>query len=265
MMETPLYIDTHAHLYDEAFQEDVEAVLSRAKAAGIVQFILPGIDASTQEQLEALCDQHPESCYPCIGLHPTSVGENWKEELTLIEKRLSTRQYYAIGEIGLDGYWSTTYMAEQQEVFFRQLCWAVEQNLPVIIHLREATEALFTVLERFRKEHRSLPKGVFHAFSGSIETYHRIQQYGDFHFGIGGVATYKKAGIADTIPFIPLDRLLLETDAPYLTPVPHRGKRNEPTYIPHIAERIAQLKQLPLETVAATTTQQARLLFQLPD
>ncbi len=264
-MDTPIYIDTHAHLYDEAFQPDRTAVIERAVGSGVRQFLLPGIDSSTQADLEALADEYPSRCFPCVGLHPTSVDAHWKQELALVENRIGKRNYHALGEIGLDGYWSKTYLKEQQEIFYRQLCWASETDLPVIIHLREATDALFEVLERFRREGKRLPRGVFHAFSGSFETYQRICSYGDFHFGIGGVCTYKKAAIAQTLTQLPLTALLLETDAPYLTPVPHRGKRNEPSYIPLIAEAIARLKQCPLEEVARTSTAQARQLFNLPD
>lgn len=263
-MDAPIYIDTHAHLYDEAFDTDREATLARAIAAGVTRLILPGIDSTTQAALEALADQHPDQCFPCIGLHPTSIGKNWQDELAAVKNRLDSRPYTAIGEIGLDGYWSREFMEEQKEAFYQQLTWAYERNLPVIIHLREATDALFEVLDRFRNEKRPVPQGVFHAFSGSFEVYERIDQYGDFYFGIGGVSTYKKAGIADTLTNLPLERILLETDAPYLTPVPHRGKRNEPAYIPHIAERIAQLKNCPLHTVSETTTRNAEQLFHLP-
>lgn len=263
-MDAHLFIDTHAHLYDEAFDTDREATIERAQLAGVTRFILPGIDASTQPALENLADRYPDCCFACVGLHPTSINNQWEEELALVQQRLHKRSYVAIGEIGLDGYWSREFIREQQEAFYRQLVWASERNLPVIIHLREATDFLFEVLDRFRNEKKVLPQGVFHAFSGSTETYERICQYGDFYFGIGGVSTYKKAGIAETLTHIPLTRILLETDAPYLTPVPYRGKRNEPAYIPFIAQRIAELKNCSLQEVSETTTQNALNLFNLP-
>ncbi len=260
-MDTPIYIDTHAHLYDEAFQPDRTAVIERAVGSGVRQFLLPGIDSSTQADLEALADEYPSHCFPCIGLHPTSVDAHWKQELALVENRIGKRNYHALGEIGLDGYWSKTYLKEQQEIFYRQLYWASETDLPVIIHLREATDALFEVLERFRREGKRLPRGVFHAFSGSFETYQRICSYGNFHFGIGGVCTYKKAAIAQTLTQLPLTALLLETDAPYLTPVPHRGKRNEPMLVQHTAAKIAEIRNMSVEELVEATYQNGKRIY----
>lgn len=263
-MGTPTYIDTHAHLYDEAFAQDLDEVLLRAAEAGVSGFVLPAIDNASQPRLEETADRHPGRCFPCTGLHPTSVGDGWKKELDAVERRLGQRTYHAVGEIGLDGYWSREYMAQQKEVFAVQLQWAAEAGLAAIVHLREATDALFEVLDRFRNRGRELPCCVFHAFSGSPETFRRISAYGDFYFGIGGTSTYRNSSLPETLRRIPPDRLVLETDCPWLPPVPHRGKRNEPAFLIHSAAVAAGATGLTLEELARTTTENARRIFRLP-
>jgi TatD DNase family protein len=253
------YIDTHVHLYDEAYDADFTTVLERIKGSGVIKCILPGIDSSYYARQESCARRCDGFAVQAMGLHPTSVGENWKEELNFVLAKLHEgNKYVAVGEIGMDGYWSKEFIKEQAEVFEKQIIVASELNLPVIIHAREATNEIFEVLDRVK--HLSL-KGVFHAFAGSIETFERIASYGNFKVGIGGVVTYKNAAIAKTIEKIPLDSILLETDAPWLTPVPFRGKRNESTYLEHIASKIAQIKNVPLEEVAAHTTCNAQKLF----
>ncbi len=255
-----MLIDTHCHLYDEAFRPDFDAVLDRARAAGMECCVMPGIDRSCHDALLAVADALPGFAFPCIGLHPTSVGENWREELAFVRDHLVDRRFYAIGEIGLDEYWSKDHLKEQIRVLEEQLSLASETGLPVIIHLREATEDFFRVLEDLRGVSF---RGVMHAFSGSYETYRRLLTFADFKFGIGGVVTYKNAGIARALEQMSLDDIVLETDCPWLTPVPYRGKRNEPSYVALVAEKVADIKAVPLEEVGAKTTDNARKLFNL--
>ena len=253
-----MFIDTHSHLYDEAFAGEEDLAVERAVRAGVTKMILPDIDASTRDAMFALADRHPEHLFPCIGLHPTSIGEDWRKDLDKVMAFDFSRKVYAVGEIGLDCYWSKDFLKEQQEAFRLQLELAAKKSLPVIIHSRESTELILGIL----KEMRSLGiKGVMHAYSGSIETYRELQDIGDWYIGIGGVLTYKKASIAESVRQIPLDRIILETDSPYLTPVPFRGRRNESSYIPHIAGKLAVQKDTDIDEVASVTTENARKLF----
>jgi TatD DNase family protein len=255
-----MLIDTHCHLYDEAFRDDFAAVLARAREAGLEACVMPGIDRSCHDALLAVADALPDFAFPCIGLHPTSVGENWQEELDFVKTHLADRPWRAVGEIGLDEYWSKEFVKEQIRVLEEQVVLAAEAELPVIIHLREATDDFFRVLEDLRGVSF---RGVLHAYTGSYETYRRLLNLGHFRFGIGGVVTYKNAGIAAAVEKMSLQDILLETDCPWLTPVPFRGKRNEPAHVRLVAEKIAQIKQVPLEEVAATTTSNARAFFKL--
>ena len=255
-----MIVDTHCHLYDEAFRPDFDDVLTRAREAGLEACVMPGIDRSCHESLVAMADALPGFAFPCIGLHPTSVSETWEEELAFVKEHFADRRWYAVGEIGLDEYWSKDFVKEQIRVLEEQIVLAAEAGLPVIIHLREATEDFFRVLEDLRGVDF---RGVMHAFSGSYETYRRLLTYADFRFGIGGVVTYKNAGVALAVEKMSLDDIVTETDCPWLTPVPFRGKRNEPSYVRLVVEKIAQIKQLPYEDVAASTTRNARRLFNL--
>ena len=264
-MERYSYIDTHTHLYDEAFDSDLNETISRIKDAGVVKLVFPGIDSENYGRQSRVAAAHPEFVYEAIGLHPTSVGVNWRDELEFVKERLKERngvangnKYVAIGEIGVDGYWSKEFIEEQKIVFKEQVILAREYALPIIVHVRDAIEQVLEVLEELGYDDI---RGVFHAFSGSYETYCRLKRYGDIKIGIGGVVTYKNAGVAKVIEKVPLSDIVLETDAPWLTPVPYRGKRNESTYIPVIAEKIAQIKGCSLEGVAVATTSNARELF----
>ena len=251
------FTDTHTHIYDEAFAGEEDLVIERALEAGVSKMILPDIDSQTRQSMFDLADRHPGVLFPCLGLHPTSVDARWQEELSLLEK-YADKKIWAIGEIGMDCYWSREFVKEQEEVFRTQLEMAARLELPVIIHSRESTELIINIL----KDCRSLNvRGVFHAFSGSLETFMELQRLGDWYIGIGGVLTYKKASIAETVKEIPLERILLETDSPYLTPVPYRGRRNESAYVPHIASRLAELTGRDVEEIAATTTDNATKLF----
>ena len=244
------FIDTHAHLYDEAFDGDLDEVIGKIKGAGVVKCILPAIDSASFARQQEVAVKYGDFTPQAMGLHPTSVGENWKEELDFALSEIDKGGYIAVGEIGVDGYWSRDFIEQQKEAFRVQMEVAYKKNLPVIIHVREATEEVFQVLDSLGG---NIPRGVFHAFSGSWETYDRLSRYGDFMVGIGGVVTYKNAGVAKSIENIPLDRIVLETDCPYLTPEPNRGKRNNSLYLPHVVETIAQLKKLDRETVEAVT------------
>ena len=250
-------IDTHSHLYDEAYAAEEDLAVARSVEAGVGKIIVPDIDSESRERMFALTDRHPGTLFPCIGIHPTSVKAEWKKEMELLEQSAG-RKVYAIGEVGIDCYWSKEHIQEQKEVFKIMLNMAHERNLPVIIHSRDAGDIILTILKECR--HLDL-RGVFHAFSGSIETYREIQKLGNWSVGIGGVLTFKKASIAETVKSIPLEKILLETDAPYLTPVPHRGKRNESSYIPLIAAKLAELQGISLEQVAEQTTANAEKLF----
>lgn len=253
------FTDTHSHLYDEAFAGEEDAALERAVEAGVTRLIFPDIDSQSREAMFAFADRHPGKIYPCLGLHPTSVDADWEKEMSHMEGYLG-RRIHAIGEIGIDCYWSKEFLDQQKEVLRIQLEMASRLDLPVIIHSRESTELIINIM----KECRHLgTRGVFHAYSGSRETFRELDRLGDWYIGIGGVLTYKKASIAETVKDIPLDRILLETDSPYLTPVPFRGKRNESSYIPYIAQRLAELKGLDISEIAATTTENAHKLFRI--
>ena len=253
------FIDTHSHLYDEAFAEDMDLAVERAIQEGVSQIILPDIDSNSREQMFNLAHRHPEHLYPCLGLHPTSIDAGWKTEMEKMEG-FKDESIVAIGEIGIDCYWSKEFLEQQKEAFVQQLHMAHERNLPVIIHSRESTEIILDILKKCRALNL---RGVFHAYSGSKETYREIQKSGDWYIGIGGVLTFKKASIAETVKEIPLERIILETDSPYLTPVPFRGKRNESAYIPHIAYKLAELKGLDIREVAIQTTENAKSLFKI--
>ncbi len=251
------FIDTHTHLYDAAYDGDGAGAVRRAIGAGVTKMVMPDTDESVRDAMFALCGEFPENAFPCLGLHPTEFKDNWKEELEMLD-RFVDRKIVAIGEVGIDLHWRSDNLDAQIEVFRHQLEIALKRNLPVIIHNREATGQIFRVLDDFRG--RGL-HGVFHAYSGSAETFREMERYGDWFVGIGGVLTFKKASIAETVKAIPLERIVLETDSPYLTPVPYRGTRNESAYIPLIAEKLSSLKDVPIEDVAAVTTKNAEKLF----
>ena len=256
------FVDTHTHLYDEAFDGDRSQVMERVLASGVDRWIFPGIDSTSFKAQMEVYEEYREHTFMGMGLHPKSVGENWKDELefALGELKAHKDRYIAVGEIGLDAYWSRDFFSQQKEVLATQLEYAAKENLPVIIHERSATQEMLDLVSGFKGRIR----GVFHAFTGSIETYRRIASLGGFKVGIGGVVTFKNAGIAKVVADIPLENILLETDSPYLTPAPHRGQRNESSYIPLIAAKIAEVKGIGIEEVAEQTTKNAEELFCLP-
>jgi len=254
------FIDTHTHIFLEEFDSDVSEVVQRAKEAGVNRFYLPNIDVESIERLHILSDRYPDLCYPMMGLHPTSVGPDFRKDLKIIESWLGKRKYAAIGEIGLDLYWDKTFLKEQIEAFEIQLQWSIERNLPVAIHTREAFPVVF---ESIHKIGADKLRGIFHSFGGSREELEEIVRLHNFMIGINGIVTYKNANFRDYLPLLPIERILLETDAPYLSPVPYRGKRNEPAYLPAIAERIAGVYELPLEVIVEKTTENALQLFKV--
>lgn len=250
-------IDTHCHLYVEAFQDDRAAMIERAVEEGVVQLLLPAIDSSELEAMLALETAFPGNCKAMMGLHPCSVKEDYKEELALVKTWLDKRSFIAIGEMGLDYYWDKTFIKEQQEAFRQQVQWSLDYDLPVVIHSRSSVQDCINILKEFTGKR---PRGVFHCFSDDLATAHQIMDLG-FYMGIGGVVTYKKAALAEVVKDIPMEWLLLETDAPYLPPVPFRGKRNESAYIKYVAAKIAEIKHMPIESIAAITTQNAKKIF----
>lgn len=253
-----MLIDTHTHLYSEQFQEDRTAMIQRAIAAGVERMYLPNIDLASIDGMHALEKEFPNNCFAMMGLHPCSVDENWEDVLAKMKQHLEKRPYVAIGEIGIDLYWDKTFMEQQKAAFRTQIRWAKEMGLPIVIHARDSFPEIYEVLD---EENDERLKGIFHCFTGTIEDVNKIKAYGGFYFGIGGVVTYKKSELPDVIPHIPLDRLLLETDAPYLPPVPFRGKRNESAYVVHTAEKIAEILGFPMMQIRDVTTQNALSIF----
>ena len=252
-------IDTHCHLYLEEFKTDITDVIKRAEAEGVNKFYLPAIDSAETENIFLLEKKFPGKCIAMMGLHPCSVKENYLDELSLVEEWLSKRKFAAVGEIGLDFYWDKTFIEQQFEAFRIQIGLSLQYNLPIVIHTRNAMQETIDVVKEF------VPKGVrgiFHCFGGSYQNAKEIIDAG-FYLGIGGVLTYKKSGLAEVLEKIDLQHIVLETDSPYLTPVPFRGKRNESSYIKFIAEKLAQIKNVPVEEVDAITTANAEKIFGL--
>lgn len=251
------YIDSHAHIYAKAFNEDRAEVLERAGEKGVYRLYMPNIDvASIDEMLETEL-RYPQ-CVPMMGLHPCSVQKDFERQLYIMEDWLGKRNFAAVGEIGLDLYWDKSFIAQQKEAFRIQVKWAKEHNLPVVIHTREAMPQTLELLEELQD---GTLRGVLHCFTGNLEEAQKAITLG-FYLGIGGVATFKNGGLDAVLPHVPLERLLLETDSPYLAPVPHRGKRNSPEYIPLIASRVAELVNKEVAEIAEITTAASLSLFQ---
>ena len=253
------FIDTHAHVYAEELTSDLDLIMKNAIAVGVNKIIMPAIDSTTLDAMLKVEQQFPEQCIAMMGLHPCYVKENHKEELKLVEDWIGKRKFIAIGEIGLDFYWDKTFTKEQHIVFETQMQWALDLNLPIAIHTRNAMGETIEAVKPFAKKGL---RGVFHCFSGSKESAEQIIGMG-FHLGLGGVLTYKNAGVAEAVKDIPMEYLVLETDAPYLAPVPYRGKTNEPAYMIEVAKKLAEIKSLPLHEIAAITTSNAEKLFGL--
>lgn len=251
-------VDTHCHLYAAEFKEDIDEVIQNAKSAGVRNFFLPAIDNETYQEMMNLESRFPGECYAMMGLHPCSVKEDYKENLALVENWLSQRRFIAIGESGLDFYWDKTFIAEQYEALKMQIGWALKYKLPIVLHTRDAMQETIDVV---KANFQDGLKGVFHCFGGTLDEAKQVIETG-FLLGIGGVVTYKKSGLDAVLKEIDLKYLVLETDAPYLSPVPFRGKRNESSYLTFIAEKIAEIKGLSVAEVKNATTENAIGLFQ---
>lgn len=251
-------IDTHSHLYDEAFDEDIDIVINNALEKGVAKIILPAIDTSSLERQKKLSASYPDIFYQMIGVHPTSIKEDYRKELDVVYNEISTNadSYVAIGEIGLDYYWDTTFAHEQQTALITQIEWANKYQKPVALHVRNAYAEIFEVLEKHSVDRR----GVLHCFSGTLSDAKKAVDMG-YMLGIGGVVTFKKNELAKIVAELPLQNILLETDAPYLAPTPYRGKRNESAYVLNVAQMVAEIKNTSLEHVAETTLQNAIELF----
>jgi TatD DNase family protein len=251
-------IDTHAHLYSKEFDDDIEAVVSRARQVGIEHIILPNVDASSIARMHDLEARYPNYCHAAMGLHPTSVDAHYKASLAEVDLWLKKRPYVAIGEIGIDLYWDKTYLNEQIEAFEQQISWALQYRYPVIIHMRDSFDETFNCLQHFSGQHLT---GVFHSFTGTTEQAEKIIAFGGFKFGINGVVTFKNSGLDKVVSQIGLEHLLLETDAPYLTPTPHRGKRNETSYTALVAQKLASVFDLPMGEVEKVTSENTKKVF----
>ncbi len=253
------WIDTHTHLYLEEFKLDLDQVIQRATENGLVNVLLPNIDVSTIPEVDAMCQDYPEIARGMMGLHPCSVNENYLHDLDIIGKKLYSNTYIGVGEVGLDLYWDKTNFEIQKQAFITQINWAKELKLPLSIHTREATTEALQIIETLQD---GSVKGVFHCFGGSVEEARRVSDLG-MYLGLGGVTTYQKSNLPDILNQFGLDRIVLETDAPYLTPVPHRGKRNESAYIPIIGARIAEILSVDIREVSLITTKNAKEVFKL--
>ncbi|MCO5259555.1 MAG: TatD family hydrolase [Crocinitomicaceae bacterium] len=257
-----MLIDTHTHLFSEEFNTDRTEVVERAIKSGVEKLLLPNIDSSSLDAMFELCNQFPDNCYPMVGLHPGSVDANFEQQLNSVKKALfeNTSKCVAVGEIGMDLYWDKSHVEQQRIVFSEQVKWAKELRLPIVIHAREAFDEIFAILDELNDENLS---GVFHCFTGNIEQANKALSYGNFKLGIGGVLTYKKSDLPEVLTEIDLKHLVLETDSPYLPPVPFRGKRNESSYILHVAEKLTSVYNVSIKTIEEITTANAKELFNL--
>ena len=249
--------DTHTHLYSEQFDEDRKAMIQRAKDAGVSRFFIPAIDSSYTDRMLTLEEENPEDVFLMMGLHPTSVRENYLEELHHVKEWIDKKSFYAIGEIGIDLYWDTTFLKQQQEAFRTQIKWAKSQKLPIVIHCRDAFDEIFEVLESEKGDDL---RGIFHCFTGNLEQAKQAISY-NMKLGIGGVATFKNGKIDKFLNEIDLKHIVLETDAPYLAPKPFRGKRNESAYITNVVDKLVDIYQVSYQEIAQITTQNSKDVF----
>lgn len=252
-----IFTDTHTHLYANQFDEDRNQMVQRALDLGIKRFFIPAIDSETTQSMFALEKQFPKNMFLMMGLHPTHVKENFEEELAHVKKWLDKRDFYAVGEIGIDLYWDTSFLQQQQDAFRQQISWAKEKNLPIVIHCRDAFEEVFEVLEEMKDDKLY---GIFHCFTGNLEQAKKAISY-NLKLGIGGVVTFKNGKIDAFLNEIPLENIVLETDAPYLAPTPFRGKRNESAYLVNVADKLAEIYQLPIDEIAKITTENSKNVF----
>ncbi len=250
--------DTHAHLYADEFAEDRDEMIQRAFKTGVERIFLPNIDPNTTEKMNALASAYPDHCFPMMGLHPGSVDEGWEKALEHVKSELDKGGYCAVGEIGLDFYWDSTYAEQQREAFRQQIDLAKEYGLPIVIHVRNSFREAFDIVE---EKNNSTLRGIFHCFTGDLEDAEDIMALGGFLMGIGGILTFKNAELDGVVEKIGLDHMVLETDAPYLAPDPNRGDRNESSYLVHIAERMAEVHGTTPKEIAEVTTENSRELF----
>lgn len=252
-------IDTHSHLFLEEFSEDLPQVIERARSAGVTHIFMPNIDSTTIDSMLSVCNTYNDYCFPMIGLHPTSVNADYEKELEIVARELrSFNKYIAIGEVGMDLYWDKTFLKEQQIVLDKQINWALEYDLPVVIHCRDAFGYIYNVLEPYKNT--SL-KGVFHSFTGTDDEAARILEFSGFLIGINGVVTFKKSRLPEVLTKIPLEKVVLETDSPYLTPVPNRGKRNESAYVKDTLMKVSDIYRMSPEAVGRVTSENALKVF----
>ena len=256
-------IDTHSHLFVEEFSDDLPLVIQRAKDAGVERVFMPNIDDESLEDMLKVCAQYPGYCYPMLGFHPTSVDTSSKEKVLQMKKHLVVgHPFIAIGEVGLDLYWDKTYLREQQEILDEQIQWALEWNLPLVIHCREAFPELFNVLEPYKTVGF---KGVFHSFTGTVDEAQKALEYDNFMLGVNGVVTFKKSVLPEVLTQVPLERLVLETDSPYLAPVPFRGKRNESAFVRKVADKLADIYGISVSEICSITSKNALKVFEISD
>lgn len=257
-----MFVDTHTHLFLEQFSDDIDDVISKAISKGVQRFYLPNIDRSTYDDMMGLVSKYVDHCFPLIGLHPCSVDEKYEEELNFVEQKARGGGFFGIGEIGIDLYWDKTFLERQKIALARQFDLAKELSLPVIIHARDSFDEIFEVVDQHNDEQLF---GVFHCFTGDLSQANRIIDYGGFKLGMGGVLTFKNSGLDKTIADVSLEHLVLETDSPYLAPVPFRGKRNESSYVVEIAAKLAEVKGVSVDEVAEITTMNANELFKFDE
>ena len=256
-------IDTHSHIFESDFLDDLPEVITRAKEVGVQKIFLPNIDDTTVDAMLEVCRQYPGYCYPMLGFHPTSVDADALKKVKEMKKRLTKgHPYIAIGEVGLDLYWDKTYIKEQKQVLEEQIQWALEEDLPLVIHCREAFPELFEVLRPYKETKLS---GVFHSFTGTVEEAEELVGYTRFMIGVNGVVTFKKSTLPDALKIIPMERLVLETDSPYLAPVPFRGKRNETSYVKRVALKLAELYEMEIGEVERQTTANTLKVFKISE
>lgn len=253
-----IFTDTHAHLYSEQFNDDRTEVIQKAIDNGVSRIFLPNIDRTSINGMMALQQQFPNNCFAMMGLHPCSVNENYLQELKIVEENLYQHNFFAVGEIGIDLFWDKTFLKQQQEAFRTQINWAKDKNLPFVIHCRDSFNEIFEILDELNDEKM---RGIFHCFTGNLEQAQHVLSYGGFKLGIGGVVTFKNSGLEQVVKEIDISNLVLETDSPYLAPVPYRGKRNESSYIINVADKLSDIYQIPIEEVAKITTQNSIEVF----
>jgi TatD DNase family protein len=255
-----IFYDTHTHLYLKEFDEDRAEAIERAVKSGVERFFLPNIDSSSIDSMLKMETDFPGKCFPMIGLHPCSVNNSFEKELDIVEEWLQKHTFFGIGEVGIDLYWDKTFIEEQKKAFRYQVKLAKKYNLPVIIHLRDAFDETFQIVA---EENDSSLKGIFHCFAGTVEQADKVIGLGGFKLGIGGVATFKNSGLDKVLSEVELKHIVLETDSPYLAPVPYRGKRNESSYIPLIAQKLAEIYNVSVEEIARITTENAKEIFNI--